>query len=403
MTTDTPADAHPDPYAVLGVAEDASTADINRAYRRLARRAHPDVQAATTAAEHAAATAAMVRLNTARAILTDPTRRAACDRARRRTAAAADADHPDGNARRDATASADAADAAAGRQRPTDATGDGPRRTAQLTAQPTRPTHHGVVPGAIVETPVTVDLGGAAVSPAPAPDVTAADGHPVYAEEFTRPRPHRSRLHVKVDTRKLAADRTYRIPLTVTWGGATTTTALTITTSPATGRRAPRPGPSDAPTARDPHGDPPGWAGRWPFRCYDRRRRLAYWLAGGVGVPLLVMAWAAGWLTEPTGGAMAAPTGMAGPAAGLPAGGLLAGSSWAATLTRGFADPLALPPAAAVSGAASLVVGVVAVRTAKWATIALVVLAAAAVGLGVVAVIGSVVTAGAIVAAAGDA
>lgn len=38
-----------DPHQVLGVPADASRADIVRAYRRLARRAHPDTRAAGVA------------------------------------------------------------------------------------------------------------------------------------------------------------------------------------------------------------------------------------------------------------------------------------------------------------------------------------------------------------------
>ena len=37
-------DTHPDPYAVLGVAPTATTQQINRAYRRLLRRHHPDTR-----------------------------------------------------------------------------------------------------------------------------------------------------------------------------------------------------------------------------------------------------------------------------------------------------------------------------------------------------------------------
>ncbi len=70
-----PVTAEPDPYAVLGVRQDATTATIAAAYRTLARRHHPDVSAADTAERR------MAQINAAWAILRDPFRRAAWDRA----------------------------------------------------------------------------------------------------------------------------------------------------------------------------------------------------------------------------------------------------------------------------------------------------------------------------------
>jgi curved DNA-binding protein CbpA len=70
-----PAD-DPDLYAVLGVAPDASPAQIAHAYRRLIRAQHPDLHPHPDSAALAAAVAAY-------AILRDPTRRAAYDRSRR--------------------------------------------------------------------------------------------------------------------------------------------------------------------------------------------------------------------------------------------------------------------------------------------------------------------------------
>jgi len=63
-----------DPYAVLGVPRGASREEIARAYRRLAKRFHPD-------ADIAAPNASMVRINEAWGVLSDTARRARWDRA----------------------------------------------------------------------------------------------------------------------------------------------------------------------------------------------------------------------------------------------------------------------------------------------------------------------------------
>jgi hypothetical protein len=70
----------PDPYKVLQVEPDASDEIIEAAYKRLAKRYHPDVAAGPDAQQR------MVRINQARDMLRDPVRRAAVDRARTRAA-----------------------------------------------------------------------------------------------------------------------------------------------------------------------------------------------------------------------------------------------------------------------------------------------------------------------------
>jgi len=69
----------PDLYAVLGVDPTATRAEIDRAFRALARRYHPDTRSADADAEgdH------LRTLLDAHAILRDPERRAAYDRERR--------------------------------------------------------------------------------------------------------------------------------------------------------------------------------------------------------------------------------------------------------------------------------------------------------------------------------
>jgi curved DNA-binding protein CbpA len=65
----------PDPYQALGLGADASTADISRAYRRLARVLHPDSQPGD------AGTADQFRaVSDAYELLSDPARRADWDR-----------------------------------------------------------------------------------------------------------------------------------------------------------------------------------------------------------------------------------------------------------------------------------------------------------------------------------
>ncbi len=65
-----------DPYLTLGVRRDATTLQVARAYRQLAKRHHPDLhEGAVEAAER------MRRINEAWSILSSPVRRAEYDRA----------------------------------------------------------------------------------------------------------------------------------------------------------------------------------------------------------------------------------------------------------------------------------------------------------------------------------
>ena len=62
-----------DYYKTLGIAKGASADDIKKAYRRLARKYHPDVS------KEADASARMAEVNEANAVLSDPEKRAAYD------------------------------------------------------------------------------------------------------------------------------------------------------------------------------------------------------------------------------------------------------------------------------------------------------------------------------------
>jgi len=73
----------PDPYKVLQVDPEAEDEVIEAAYRRLAKKYHPDVAPGPDAQER------MVRINQAWEMLKEPVRRAAVDRARTRSAGAA--------------------------------------------------------------------------------------------------------------------------------------------------------------------------------------------------------------------------------------------------------------------------------------------------------------------------
>jgi DnaJ domain len=66
-----------DPYAVLGVARTATRLEIARAYRRLAKRSHPDATGPTSGES----ARAMARINDAWHTLSDPARRATWDAA----------------------------------------------------------------------------------------------------------------------------------------------------------------------------------------------------------------------------------------------------------------------------------------------------------------------------------
>lgn len=72
-------DSERDYYTALGVPEDAADDEINRAYRRLARMHHPDVDA-----DNPHATEDFERLTAAREVLGDPVARAAYDKLRAR-------------------------------------------------------------------------------------------------------------------------------------------------------------------------------------------------------------------------------------------------------------------------------------------------------------------------------
>ena len=69
-----------DLYSLLGVARGASAREIKGAYRRLAKRLHPDVLMDAPAAERAAAERAFVAAKEAYEVLSDDRRRAAYDR-----------------------------------------------------------------------------------------------------------------------------------------------------------------------------------------------------------------------------------------------------------------------------------------------------------------------------------
>ena len=75
-----------DPYAVLGVASDATQAEIAHAYRRLVRRHHPDLRD-DDAGMAEGSNAALARVLNAYAMLRDPERRAAHDRLQQPAAA----------------------------------------------------------------------------------------------------------------------------------------------------------------------------------------------------------------------------------------------------------------------------------------------------------------------------
>jgi curved DNA-binding protein CbpA len=80
-----------DPYAVLGVAPDATRAQITHAYRELVRRHHPDLRSDHAGGDTADDTAAdasdtdLERILSAYAVLRDPDRRVAYDRLRHPT------------------------------------------------------------------------------------------------------------------------------------------------------------------------------------------------------------------------------------------------------------------------------------------------------------------------------
>lgn len=64
-----------DPYATLGVKRDAAQADIQKAYRRLAKKLHPDLNPGNKAAEEK-----FKHLSAAYMLLSDPEKRARFDR-----------------------------------------------------------------------------------------------------------------------------------------------------------------------------------------------------------------------------------------------------------------------------------------------------------------------------------
>jgi curved DNA-binding protein CbpA len=76
-------DTRPDPYAVLGVPPTATSQQINRAYRRLVRRRHPDTRSGGAAPAGASSgPVSLADLLTAYDLLRDPVTRAEHDRTR---------------------------------------------------------------------------------------------------------------------------------------------------------------------------------------------------------------------------------------------------------------------------------------------------------------------------------
>ena len=80
MADDVPRARITDPYAVLGVPHDADHATVRAAYVRIMRQYHPDLRPHDPAAAHVVREA-----NAAWEVLRHPQRRAAYDRAQRRT------------------------------------------------------------------------------------------------------------------------------------------------------------------------------------------------------------------------------------------------------------------------------------------------------------------------------
>ena len=68
-----------DPYAVLGLTPQATQEQIQRAYRTLMRRHHPDTRPLGDPADNAASTTTLQQVIAAYAILGDPARRARYD------------------------------------------------------------------------------------------------------------------------------------------------------------------------------------------------------------------------------------------------------------------------------------------------------------------------------------
>lgn len=78
--------ALPDYYALLEAPRTATTAEIKRSYRRLARRYHPDARAAQPGgADEAELNRRITLLNEAYAVLSNPQKRADYDAQRRRS------------------------------------------------------------------------------------------------------------------------------------------------------------------------------------------------------------------------------------------------------------------------------------------------------------------------------
>ena len=73
-------DALPDLYAVLGLARDATPAEVTAAFRSLLRRFHPDTRAPRTSSENVAADATLRQVVTAYQTLRDPGRRSDYDK-----------------------------------------------------------------------------------------------------------------------------------------------------------------------------------------------------------------------------------------------------------------------------------------------------------------------------------
>jgi curved DNA-binding protein CbpA len=248
ISTDTTVDY----YLLLGCSSDATPEEIRAAYRDKIRLWHPDLLAGDTEDVRRAATEMTARLNGAYQCLSDPGKRSDYDTSRHTGAVSARA-----------------------------------TSTNRLVVTP-QTLRCDMTPGDILRLTLHIR----ADSPPSGEHLLVGVSEGLVATKVTKT-PHTAGsviLEVTLDTSRLDADRTYHIPIQLTWGRPTGTATLVVHTRL-------RPADSTQQSRRAPTYS----SHRHRARRSDHRKRGLFTTSlGGVVLPLVGLAWASGLLSVST-------------------------------------------------------------------------------------------------------
>lgn len=237
-----------DYYRLLGLHRKAGADEIASAFRARAQVCHPDRLHGAPEAVSRAGSELMVLLNEARAVLSDPVRRAMHD---------------------------GPTDATVGIPQP--ASGPEPDYVA-LRVSPNRVVAHDITPGRIVQANLTFE---SPIAQFATPTIEGADAGLAVGCEVLERLGRKVRIRMHLDTGLLADNRTYNLELLVQWGNAVGVLEVEVSTA----ELAPYQDESDRARRRHPSHRP---AVVSPDR---RKHRLAQWSVFGLIVPVIAIAW----------------------------------------------------------------------------------------------------------------